>query len=277
MPKSKKEKEFERKLNELIERADKLLDDEVTKVIAMLEEARKGVAATVASTEWEAHYLQQMKAAIERALQEFGDKYGVELREAQRAFWELGIDIVDLPIREVGVMAAIPEIDTAVLGIMQGFSSDLVTNLSADAIKRITNELTLAMLGQKTPYEVMELIGRNLDDKSIFSSIADRAEAITRTEGGRVLSAATQARHEAAAKVVPGLMKEWRHSHISRMPRIAHLAAEGQRVKVNERFMVAGEALKYPRDPAGSAKNTIRCECYSVPYHPNWDAVLLAA
>ena len=257
---SRKERAFRKKVKELVERADRLKDGEVKKVIKLLSKTRKDLAATVASTEWQAYRLPEMKGAVERALQEFGDKYGVELREAQREFWEAGINMVDLPLRTVGIAVAIPEIDTTMLSIMQGFSTDLVTGLSHSANKKITNELTLGLMGQKSPYDVMEAIGRNLKDKSIFKSIADRAEAITRTEAGRVLSMASQARKEKAAQVVPGLQKEWRHSHVAKMPRVAHLAAEGQIRDVGKPFDVGGEKLMYPRDPAGSAGNTIRCE-----------------
>jgi len=142
---------------------------------------------------------------------------------------------------------------------MQGFSTDLVKGLTDDANKKISQELTLGLLGQKTPYEVMGAIGRNLKDKSIFKSIAHRAETITRTEAGRVLEAAGQARKEKAAQVVPGLMKQWHYGHTAKNPRLDHMAAHGQIRKVDEPFDVGGEKLMYPRDPAGSAANTINC------------------
>lgn len=257
---SAKERAFQRKVKELIGKANSLEDDAVKRTIRLLANARKEVAAQVASTEWEMYRMAELKRAIEDTLKGFGNQYGVELRNIQREFWEHGIDMVDLPIRTVGIAQAIPQIDHTVLAIMQDFSTDLVQGLSKSATGKITNELTLGLMGQKSSYEVMGAIGRNLKDKSIFKSIADRAEAITRTEAGRVLSAASQARKEKAVQVVPGLGKEWRHSHITRMPRLAHLAAEGQIRDVDKPFNVGGEKLMYPRDPAGSAKNTVRCE-----------------
>jgi hypothetical protein len=234
----------------------------------------------VASTDWQAYHLPQLKNAIERALQEFGDKYGVELRDIQRSFWEQGIERVDLPLREVGILQAIPEIDTTMLSILQDFSTDLVKGLSSDAIKKINQELTLGLTGGKQPYEVMQAIGRNLKDKSIFKSIAHRAETITRTEAGRVLEAAGQARKEKAAQVVPGLKKQWFYGHSPKVPRLSHIAAaqaygpggDPGPIPVDEPFIVEGEELMYPRDPAGSAKNTINCGCTSIPYHEDWDA-----
>lgn len=273
MPRSKKEIVFQKKVDELIRRAQNLENAEVKKVITLLADARKEVAATVASTEWQAYRLPEFKAAIDRALQQFGDKYGVDLREVQRSFWESGINIVDAPLREVGVYAAFPAIDTTVLGIMQGYGADLVKGLAKDAALRINNEITMGLMGQKTPFEVMDAVGRNLKDKSIFTSIAARAETITRTEAGRVLEAASQARLEAAAPLVPGLQKQWFHGENVRMPRPSHMAAIGQIRDVDKPFDVGGEKLMYPRDPAGSPGNTINCSCYTVPYHANWGDV----
>jgi hypothetical protein len=70
-----------------------------------------------------------------------------------------------------------------------------------------------------------------------------------------------------AAKKVKGLGKQWLWSGKSRQ---THSAISGQIRKVDEPFEVAGEALMYPRDPAGSAQNTINCGCESVPYKASW-------
>jgi len=268
-----KEKAFQKKCRELIRKANSLEDDKVRAAIAILNNARKDVLGTIAETDWQAYRLAQMRTAIERVMQQFGDKYGVDLRDAQRDLFNLGIDFVDLPLREIGIYVAIPEIDATVLSIMQGYSSDLVKGLTRSAIEKISNELTMGLIGQKSPYDVMRAVGTNLKDPSIFKSIAARAETITRNECGRVLEMASQARREKAAQVIPGLQKQWFHGQSSLVPRITHLTAVGQIRDVNEPFLVGSEKLMFPRDPAGSAKNTINCSCYSLPYHPDWDAV----
>lgn len=48
--------------------------------------------------------------------------------------------------------------------------------------------------------------------------------------------------------------------------RDGHDLADGQTVRSNESFIVAGEALKEPLDPAGSAANTANCRCVAA-YH----------
>lgn len=254
-----KEKAFQKKVNALIKNAGTLEDAAVKRVIVLLSNARKEVAATVASTEWQLYHLPQMKAAIERALESFAGQYGVTLRDAQREFWEAGIQMVDLPLSTVGIAAALPQIDMTALSIMQGYSSDLVTGMSKSAVQKINQELTLGLMGQKSSYEVIQAVGRNLKDKSIFKSIAQRADVITRTETGRVLEMASQARKEEAAIVVPGLQKQWYYGHSPKMPRLSHQMADGQIRDVDQPFDVGGEKLMYPRDPAGSAQNTIKC------------------
>jgi len=270
---SAKQKAFDRKVKALVKKANQLEAAEVRRTIALLSAARKEIASTVASSDWQIYHLAELKAAVERALTDFGNQYGIQLREAQRELWETGIDLVDLPLREVGIIQALPEIDTTALSILQGYGTDLVDGLSTDAAKKINTEITLGLMGQKSPVEVMGAIGRNLKSKSIFKSIAARAETITMTEAGRVLEAASQARKAAAARVVPGLQKQWHYGHSPKSPRPAHLAAHGQVRDVDKPFDVGGEKLMYPKDPAGSAKNTIRCGCTSLPYHPRWDDI----
>lgn len=256
---SAKQKTFDRKVKALVKKANQLEAAEVKRSIALLADARKEVAAAVASSDWQLHRLAELKAAIERALADFGNQYGIQLREAQREFWETGIDLVDLPLRAVGIVQALPEVDTTALSILQGYGTDLVDGLTKDATKKVTTEITLGIMGRKAPTEVMGAIGRNLRSKSIFKSIAARAETITMTEAGRVLEAAGQARKTAAAQVVPGLQKQWHYGHSPKQPRPAHLVAHGQVRDVDKPFDVGGEKLMYPKDPAGSAKNTVRC------------------
>jgi len=268
---------FKKKIDELIKKAQDMEEAEVKRVLAMLESARKEVAAQVASTPWQAHHLAELKQAVDRAIVDFRVQWSAAISDHLTASWAHGIDMVDLPLREIGIFAAIPEIDTTALSIMQDFSADLVNGLTDEAKKKINNELTLAFMGQKTPYEAMEAIGRNLEDKNIFTNISKRSETITRNEGNRVLEAASQARKKKASKVVTGLKKQWKHSFFGiKEPRPSHVMAHDQIRDVDEPFDVGGEELMQPLDPAGSAENTINCHCYSVPYIPDWEAAGVA-
>jgi uncharacterized protein with gpF-like domain len=256
---------YDKTVKAMIAEAERKLDSQGAQAIRALNTARKKVIATVAQTEWDMFYLPQMKNAVDAAMAEFATVYGKNLTAAQGDYWDFGQAMVDRPLAVVGVTAALPAIDTAVLRAMQTYSTHLIDNLGRDAAAKVYNEIAMGLMGQKSPYEVMKAIGTNLSDKSHMKSIAARAEMITKQECGRILEAASQDRLAQASKVVPNLKKEWQHGGSS-MPRPSHQAAHGQVRPVNEPFLVDGEELMYPRDPAGSPGNTINCSCYTVPY-----------
>lgn len=266
---SREEKEFEKKIRELLRKARDMEEDSVQRALALLSRARTEVAAQVAQTEWQAYRLPQLKGSIDRTMRELATGLGADIRQAQRDMWEHGVEMTDLPLRQAGIYQAMPLIDSQLLLVMQDYSVDLVTGLTRDASRKIGLEISRGLMGQKTPYDVMQAVGESLDDKGIFPSIARRAETIVRTEAGRALETAAQARREKAAEVVPGLKKQWMHG-TSRVPRISHLAAHGQLQDVDKPFAVGGEMLMYPRDPAGSAKNTVNCSCYTIPWKDEW-------
>jgi SPP1 gp7 family putative phage head morphogenesis protein len=54
--------------------------------------------------------------------------------------------------------------------------------------------------------------------------------------------------------------KEWLSAKDERT-RHDHRLANGQRVEIDDPFIVMGEALQFPGDPDGSAENVIRCRC----------------
>ena len=148
---SAKQKAFDRKVKALVKKANRLEAAEVKRTIALLANARKEIAAAVASSDWQIHRLAELKAAVERALTDFGNQYGIQLRDAQRELWETGLDLVDLPLREAGIIQAMPEIDTTALAILQGYGTDLVDGLTQDATKKINTEITLGLMGRENP------------------------------------------------------------------------------------------------------------------------------
>jgi SPP1 gp7 family putative phage head morphogenesis protein len=54
--------------------------------------------------------------------------------------------------------------------------------------------------------------------------------------------------------------KEWLSAKDERT-RKDHRLANGQRVEIDEPFIVMGESLQFPGDPDGSPENVIRCRC----------------
>lgn len=266
------EQRYARKIDDLIKRCGKLTDAQVKDVLKILGAARTEVAARIAETEWQAYQIPKLKEAVERAMDGFRQRYLADQKDSLKNMWNAGIDLVDAPLAEAGIMhvvGSLPEMPVEALEILQGYSADLIQGLSADAIKQINGEITLGILGEKTPFEVMRAIGRNLDDKSVFRNIAVRAETITRTEMGRVQSAAREARIEEVMKANPTLkwLKKWIASGKAH-PRENHAALDGVMVPVDEDFP---GGIPYPHAPGLPAGESINCGCSHVLTLDDWE------
>ena len=242
---------------------------------------RKDIVAEIATAkDFEAFRLPKLLNSVDRLAEDWAEKYGIETKDLLKRGFDVGMDKVDLPIRSAGIEISLQEPSLSILQASQRATVDLITDLSRDARGQIKRQILLGANGGKTPFEVIEEIGRNLEDPSVFGTIANRAEVITRTEIGRVQSIATQVRQEEAAKVVEGLKKQWWASFVGRQN---HMAIHRQIREVDEPFDIpaaprlAAEQLMFPRDPGGSAGNTINCGCQSLPYKKDWGLERLAA
>lgn len=95
--------------------------------------------------------------------------------------------------------------------------------------------------------------------QSFRAASKTRATVIARTE---VISAYNGAVYHGAmdlpGNIVGGM--EWIATSDGRT-RPSHREADGQIVAAGELFQVGGENLRYPGDPAGSARNIIQCRC----------------
>lgn len=218
---------------------------------------------------WDAYYLKNLLGAIESQIDNFTVKAKAEAAGLLEDSWGKGIAMVDVPLGSAGIYTGF-HISTSSLDVLKEFTFHKLDGLSAAAMDKIKAELTLGIIGGKTPAEVAAAIGKNLKDPSIFTSIAARAEVITKTEMGRVFSTANQMRMEQASEYVVGLEKQWRHAGHPKQARPAHLAAHGQHVPVNEPFNIGGVPMMYPRAPGAPLDEVINCGCDHVPYHPRW-------
>lgn len=162
---------------------------------------------------------------------------------------------------------------------MKNFAWGKVEGLTADAGVKIKAELSLGVLGQKTPWEVAQKIAGNLpkdlptwknSDRTIFKTIEERAQVITQTEMGRAFSMAHQSSMAAAADTLPDLQKMWLHAGHPKRARIYHLRLNGDIKPVDENWLVGNISMMYPRDPKAPASEVIRCGCMHVAYMPEW-------
>lgn len=268
---SSRVKAYNAKLEALIASTGKLQDHEVKRVLALLSSSRTEVAARIAETDWQVYRLQELKRAIDSAIDHFEGQYGQIQTGILSNMWEAGIDMIDGPLRVAGIEAMLPELSRTTLEIMQGYSQDLIGGLTGDMRKKISAELTNGLLGAKSQHQVMLAIGKNLDDPGVYRSIAERAEAITRTEMGRVHSLSRQARIEATVANNPEIawLKQW-HASGKAHPRRWH-AQLGGTPPVPLDVLWQG-FIPYPHAPGLPAKEVVNCGCFHT-LETDWDSL----
>ena len=101
------------------------------------------------------------------------------------------------------------------------------------------------------------------------------AERVRETMGHEINNAPTVARTEINPAYQEGQLEGMRQSGVvigkewlaafTANSRDDHLSADGQKVALDDYFVVGGEPLRYPGDPSGSASNIINCLCDELP------------
>ena len=259
-------------IDDLLRQVERRDEAVIRAAIEMLHETRMRIAADLMTAEgWDFYRLRNLQAIVERWLRRFQDELTRTLIAAEETAYRQGGLAVEEPLAQMGYRVSFADLSPYQLMVIQAYSADLVKALVGDALNRINNALALGILGEKSPFQIMKEITEILGEQEIkaIGGIAYRAEKIARTELSRIFNMATFARQQDAAKHIPGLQKEWLTAMDERV-RPHHAIAHGQRVPVERPFIVMGEELQYPSDPAGSPSNTINCRCVSVLYHPNW-------
>jgi len=227
----------------------------------------------VSSDSYTAYYMKQNRAMLEKALADFESKAKRELDGRLTGMWDDGGDLVTKAVATGGISIGgqLHMLTQTLLETLKDFAFTRIESLTDAAWDKISGELSLGVLGQKTPYEVMQSIAGTLKDPGIFKNVSTRAEVITETEMGRVYSTATMDGIKQAAKSVPGLLKEWWHAGHPKIPRYSHLLLHGQRQPVDEPFVTGSLVIDYPRDPKAALEEVIHCGCEVVPWHPAWN------
>lgn len=219
-----------------------------------------------APTDWQSYHMPKLKRAIEKAMEETALelKAAAELHQG-RAF-VFGQTALDAPLGVAGfsVDMLAPTINTRQMAAMRAFMTDRMENVAARAVLKINDQLGLVMAGAQAPTDAISSISLLLQ--------GDRGRALTimRTETGRAYATATQERMAEAKPYLPALKKQW-HKSGKLHGRLEHIVAHLQVREIDQAYDVGGEKLMYPRDPKGSAKNTINCGCESLSWMDSWE------
>jgi len=156
-----------------------------------------------------------------------------EKKDALQDFQDLSIDY----ILEKGAILSTQLTDTTRKDVQNIIAKGIEAGLS-------TNEIT-----------------KFIKDKARIKSTS-RADLISRTE---VHSAANWSSIESTQSISDELnielKKVWNTTEDERT-RSSHRMADGQKVDMNESFLVNNEKLMYPGDSSGSASNVINCRCF---------------
>jgi hypothetical protein len=107
--------------------------------------------------------------------------------------------------------------------------------------------------------------GHDITTATLKTEFRDMTQAqlhrISKTETHSVYN---QSKYETMLQSTACKGKQWLSSGLDKM-REWHAEADGQTQYVEDPFIVNGEDLMYPGDPAGDASNIINCECTMTP------------
>jgi HK97 family phage portal protein len=136
---------------------------------------------------------------------------------------------------------------------LQTMAGTKIVNISDVTRGKVKNELSEGVENKET---IAQLATR-IDGLYLDQIIPNRSVVIARTETHAASSFATWQAGKASGMT---LDKVWLSMH-GRKTRPAHAEADEQQVGIDEQFIVDGEALDYPGDSSGSARNVIQCRC----------------
>ena len=157
-------------------------------------------------------------------------------------------------------------VDRLVANWALAFGTAKITQITTTTLKDIKSIIELGVIEGLSERD----IGRRIESVAP-SKGASRAQTIARTE---THSASQAVQFEVAEYLDLDLMKVWTAAIDERTRTIAdgahfdHIGADGQKVGLNEPFIIDGidgsEELMYPGDTSGSAGNVINCRCVMV-------------
>jgi hypothetical protein len=210
-----------------------------------------------------------IKQRINQVNEIFQEKLAPILSDNQRKLFIKGIQLVDKALEAGNIRAAMPYLSEQKLQALNRYGAEHIKGLTDFARTKITQEIDLAVLGQKPQQQVIDAIGKKLDSSSVFGTIAKRADVILQTEVNRINQMATADRLKQAGGQVTDLKKRWIHSHVG-IPRPGHLALHLTTIPVNERFeLLGGDGRVYnvegPFDPLLPAGEVVNCRCKIIP------------
>lgn len=233
-------------------------------IVRQLKIAERSVIEALQKTQSESatRRLRRLKDEIERALHAYQQAATQAATSGADAAWQAALQSLRAPMQAAGlaqVSVTGASIDAGVLLAAKRFMTGRIADLSLSAINRLNAQLIQHLVGTQSLSDTITQVQR------IMGGVArSRAMTVTYTEIGRAYSVAHHAAMEKDSALLPNMHKRWLKSG-KLHPRATHVTAHNQIQKWNDPYIIDGEKLMYPRDPNGSAGNTINCGCHSIP------------
>lgn len=223
---------YEQKLRRIMADSDRLTGEALESAVGVIREMQErllGKLAKFAGTEkFSAFWLPWLQHAVHDVADQLADRYGREVGEFLPQAWNLGIQQADAapegpthrekpdegtraqapeepPQRAAQIQVTpLPHLSPDDVGIAAQFTPDLIKNLEDETVRIIGRELAVSVLSGETPRAVMDKLAAELGDRSgPWTSVAYRAEIITRTETARIQDLGTQHRMEQRQELTP--------------------------------------------------------------------------
>lgn len=263
-----RDRRFRAERRRQMRRLSRIQTDTRDEIVRQLRAAQAKIDAALArgASDYQRFQLPLLRASVRTALESFGERAGESAARGAGKAWHAGVDLVDEPLAAGGarISAILPSVDTRQLDAMRNFLTGKMRDVSLDLVNDVNATLAQVAIGTVNVGQAVDAITHALE-----SGGRRRAQTIVRTELGRAYASAAQERMAQAAERLPGLKKQWRRSGKLRS-RPAHDAADGQIRAVDEPFVIDGDELMYPRDPAAAPAQTINCGCLSLPHMERW-------
>lgn len=167
---------------------------------------------------------------ISEALETFTLNANAELSGRLSDAFGLGERVTAQALTSIGIPVAFPSVPPSILATLTGTTQDVLSEMVGSLGQRIMGQVRLAAVGLEPTsaaisriddlLQTSEAVRRGLRRRIGFGF---QAEAIVRTELGRVYSVAQQAATEQIAETIPDLKKRW---VTRRKDRAGHLSVE---------------------------------------------------
>jgi hypothetical protein len=256
----------------LVDQMRRVIDGQTALRMLLAEVQRQVLMELLAAPaeSYSSFQLKQTLAAIDVHLAGFEQSARSTMDAGITAAWDAGKTMLPELATAAGMQLNTYWLSSHLLDSLKEFAFNRISAVTNDAQAKIRAELSLGILGQKTPHEITSAISGTLEHPGVFKGITERAEVITKVEIGRAFSMATEKSLEASLDVLPDLRKMWLHAGHPKRARIYHLNLNGHTVPVEEKFLVGSISMSYPRDPTAPASEVVGCGCIHVPYLPAW-------